>query len=113
MKKNSNGICLCPLERIINTISKKRAIFIISALGNHERLRFHDLMDVLEGISPKSLTDLLRELQKEGLVQREAFSEIPPRVEYFLTEDGKQLCEAVVPLIQWAKNRDDIHHKNM
>ncbi|AAM04755.1 TPA: helix-turn-helix transcriptional regulator [Methanosarcina acetivorans] len=112
MKKNSNGICLCPLEGIITTISKKWAILIISALGHHERLRFHDLMGVLEGISPKTLTDMLKELQKEGLIQREAFAEIPPRVEYYLTEDGKKLCEAVIPLIQWVENRDDIHQKN-
>jgi DNA-binding HxlR family transcriptional regulator len=68
-------------------------------------------MNLLEGISPKSLTDLLKELLKAGLIQREAFSEIPPRVEYFLTDDGKQLCEAVVPLIQWAEQRDNLNLK--
>jgi DNA-binding HxlR family transcriptional regulator len=111
MGNDSNRICLCPLEGIITTISKKWAILIISILGHHERLRFSDLMSTLEGISPKSLTDLLKELQKEGLIQREAFSEIPPRVEYFLTDDGKQLCEAVIPLIQWAEKRDNLHQK--
>jgi DNA-binding HxlR family transcriptional regulator len=111
MEKNSNRICLCPLEGIITTISKKWAIFIISILGHHGRLRFNDLMNTLGGISPKSLTDLLKELRKEGLIQREAFSEIPPRVEYFLTDDGKQLCEAIVPLIQWAEKRDNLHQK--
>lgn len=111
MGKDSNIICLCPLEGIITTISKKWAIFIISILGYCGRLRFKDLMFNLESISSKSLTDLLKELQKEGLVQREAFSEIPPRVEYFLTEDGKQLCEAIIPLINWAENRDNRHHE--
>lgn len=111
MEKDSNRICLCPLEGIITTISKKWAILIISILGYHDRLRFNDLMNSLKGISPKSLTDLLKELQKEGLIQREAFSEIPPRVEYFLTDDGKQLCEAIIPLIQWAENRDNLHQK--
>jgi len=111
MEKDSNRICLCPLEGIITTISKKWAILIISILGNHERLRFNDLMGILEGISPKSLTDLLKELRKEGLIQREAFSEIPPRVEYFLTDDGKQLCYAIIPLIRWAEKRDNLHQK--
>lgn len=111
MKKNSNGICLCPIERIITIISKKWAIQAISALGHHNRLRFNDLMNTLEGISPKSLTDLLKELQKEGLIQREAFPEIPPRVEYFLTDDGKELCEAIIPLIQWAEKRDNLHQE--
>jgi DNA-binding HxlR family transcriptional regulator len=111
IEKNSNGICLCPLEGIITTISKKWAILSISALGHHDRLRFNDLMSILEGISPKSLTDILKELLKEGLIQRETFSEIPPRVEYFLTDDGKKLCEAVIPLIQWAEQRDSLNQK--
>jgi len=111
MEKDNNRICLCPLEGVITTISKKWAILIISILGYHDRLRFNDLMSILEGISPKSLTDQLKELQKEGLIQREAFSEIPPRVEYFLTDDGKQLCEAIIPLIQWAEKRDNLHQK--
>ena len=59
MEKNSDLICLCPLEGIINTISKKCAILFICILGRHERLRFNDLMNNLEGISPKSLTDQL------------------------------------------------------
>ncbi len=111
IEKNSNGICLCPLKGIITTISKKWAILIISALGHHDRLRFNDFMSILEGISPKSLTDLLKKLLKEGLIQREAFSEIPPRVEYFLTDDGKELCEAILPLIQWAEKRDSVNQK--
>lgn len=66
-------------------------------------------MNTLGGISPKSLTDLLKELQKEGLIQREVFPEISPRVEYFLTDDGKELCEAIIPLIQWVEERDNLH----
>lgn len=111
MEKDSNQICLCPLEGIITTISKKWAIFIISILGHYGRLRFKDLMFSLESISPKSLTDLLKELLKDCLIQREAFSEIPPRVEYFLTDDGKQFCEAIIPLIHWAEKRNNLKHK--
>ena len=108
MENNSNHICLCPLEGIINIIAKKWAILIISIIGHHEKIRFNDIMQRLDGISPKTLTDVLKDLQKENLIHRESFSEIPPRVEYSLTEDGKQLCEAVLPLIQWAEQRDNI-----
>jgi len=104
---NHNHICLCPLEGIINIIAKKWAILIISIIGHHEKIRFNDIMQRLDGISPKTLTDVLKDLQKENLIQREAFSEIPPRVEYSLTDDGKQLCDAVRPLIQWAEQRDN------
>jgi len=111
MEKDSDRICLCPLEGIITTIAKKWAILIISILGHHERLRFNDIMEILGGISPRSLTDTLKELQKEGLIQREAFPEIPPRVEYSLTEDGRQLCEAIIPLVRWAEKRDNLPAK--
>jgi DNA-binding HxlR family transcriptional regulator len=110
MENNSNHICLCPLEGIINIIAKKWAILIISIIGHHEKIRFNDIQQRLDGISPKTLTDVLKDLQKENLISREAFSEIPPRVEYSLTKDGKQLCEAVLPLIRWAEARDNAHH---
>jgi DNA-binding HxlR family transcriptional regulator len=65
-------------------------------------------MQRLDGISPRIPADVLKDLREENLIHRESFSEIPPRVEYSLTEDGKQLCEAVLPLIQWAEKRDTI-----
>ncbi|HVN74036.1 MAG TPA: helix-turn-helix domain-containing protein [Methanoregula sp.] len=112
MEKVSNDhhdhICLCPLEGIINIIAKKWAILIISIVGHHGKIRFNDIMQRLDGISPKTLADVLKDLQKENLIHRESFAEIPPRVEYSLTEDGKQLCEAVLPLIRWAERRDHV-----
>ncbi len=102
MSKNSNAVCLCPLEGVIDTISKKWALLIINEIGNHGHLRYNDIMKELEGISPKTLADMLKDLQKEGLIEREAFNEIPPRVEYTLTKEGKKLREAVIPLLQWA-----------
>ena len=106
MENDSNHICLCPLEGIINTIAKKWSILIISIIGHNEKIRFTDIAQRLDGISPKTLADVLKDLQKENLIHRESFSEIPPRVEYSLTKDGKQLCEAVLPLIRWAEKRD-------
>ena len=106
MEKGSDHICLCPLEGIINIIGKKWAILVISIIGHHGKIRFNDIMLRLDGISPKTLSDVLRDLRKENLIHRESFPEIPPRVEYSLTCDGKELCEAVLPLIRWAGQRD-------
>jgi DNA-binding HxlR family transcriptional regulator len=111
MAEDRRRICLCPLEGIINTIAKKWAILIITIIGNHETIRFSEIMQVLDGISPKTLTDLLKDLRREGLIHRNSFPEIPPRVEYSLTGDGRQLCEAIVPLVQWAEKRDNLHQK--
>jgi DNA-binding HxlR family transcriptional regulator len=111
MASDSKRICLCPLEGIINTIAKKWAILMITIIGNHEKIRFKDMMGCLDGISPKTLADLLKDLQREGLIHRHSFPEIPPRVEYSLTDDGRQLCEAIVPLVHWAEKRDNLHQK--
>lgn len=107
MVHDSKSLCLCPLEGVIDTISKKWALLIIHSLGNASRVRFSQLMKELDGISPKALTDTLAVLQKEGFVGREAFSEIPPRVEYYLTDDGKELWAAILPLLQWTTKREN------
>ena len=99
---SSNAICLCPLEGIIDVISKKWALLIINEIGNHKRIRYNDLMKEIEGIAPKTLADMLKELKKYDLVKREPFNEIPPRVDYTLTKDGEQLREAIIPILRWA-----------
>jgi DNA-binding HxlR family transcriptional regulator len=107
MAQESYSACICPLEGVIDTISKKWSLLIIHVLGNRPRFRFSELMKELEPISPKTLTDTLAALQKEGFVGREAFSEIPPRVEYFLTDDGRELWDAILPLLQWTMKREN------
>jgi DNA-binding HxlR family transcriptional regulator len=62
-------------------------------------------MDTLQGISPKTLSDTLKDLQTEGLIDRESFAEIPPRVEYSLTKDGAELRKSIIPLLEWTANR--------
>jgi DNA-binding HxlR family transcriptional regulator len=105
MQNKDDVVCFCPLEGIIDIISKKWALLIINAIGNYGNLRFNRLMEELHGISPKTLADTLKQLQEEKLLKRESFAEIPPRVEYSLTKDGEGLREAVVPILQWAATR--------
>ena len=63
-------------------------------------------MEMLPGISPKTLSDTLKELEAEGLIKRESFAEIPPRVEYSLTQDGIDLRDAILPLLRWTATRN-------
>jgi DNA-binding HxlR family transcriptional regulator len=105
MQKKNEVVCYCPLEGIIDVIGKKWALLIINAVGNYGSLRFNRLMEELQGISPKTLADTLKQLQNEGLLKRESFAEIPPRVEYSLTNDGRGLREAVIPILKWAATR--------
>ena len=111
MQNKNEVVCFCPLEGIIDVISKKWALLIINAIGNCGSLRFNRLMEELRGISPKTLADTLKQLQNERLVKRESFAEIPPRVEYSLTEDGQGLREAVVPILRWAATRQGSKRK--
>ncbi len=99
---DSNVICLCPLEGVIDIISKKWSLLIINEIGNHGMIRFNRLMEELKPISPKTLGDTLKELQRAGLVERHVFNEIPPRVEYVLTKEGKELRNAIIPLLRWT-----------
>jgi DNA-binding HxlR family transcriptional regulator len=101
--------CICPLKGIIDIISKKWALLIINTLGNYGNLRFNKLMETLNGISPKTLSDTLKDLQAEGLIKRESFAEIPPRVEYSLTKDGTELRKSIIPLLEWTANRNGVN----
>lgn len=108
MSSKSNGeklIYHCPVTGLIDVISRKWALLTIAAIGNYGSLRYNSLLKELKGISPKTLADTLKALQKTGLIKRQSFNEIPPRVEYSLTEDGAKLREAVLPLLQWAASR--------
>jgi DNA-binding HxlR family transcriptional regulator len=98
--------CFCPIEGIIDVISKKWSLLIINTLGNFRILRFRDIEKRLKGISPKTLSDTLSRLRTAGLIEREAFNEIPPRVEYQLSKDGLEFRNAILPLIKWAAKRE-------
>jgi len=106
MDENSDHICLCCLRGIMPTISKKWAICIILSLGRNKKMRFNEIMGNCETISPKTLTDVLKDLQKAGLISRVSYHEIPPRVEYALTDEGRELREALEPLMTWAKKHN-------
>jgi DNA-binding HxlR family transcriptional regulator len=102
----TEGVCFCSIEGIMGVISKKWALLIITIIGNFGRLRYSELEAKMTGISPKTLSDRLKELEKANLIKRETFAQIPPRVEYTLTPEGEELRDALVPLITWASSRD-------
>ena len=105
-KQIENKICICPLGSLMDLISKKWALLIINTIGNYDILRYNEIMKHLNGINPKTLSDRLKELVGAGLIQKEVFAEIPPRSEYTLTEDGRELRKAILPLMTWVNNRN-------
>ena len=92
----------CRIEATLKILGNKWTFLIIKNLMG-EKIRFNQLAYLLNGISPKTLTGRLRALEKEGIVKREIFPEIPPRVEYSLTTKGDDLKIILDTLNQWGK----------
>lgn len=97
---------LCPITGIIDLVGKKWCICIIILLGNGNPIRFNELKRELGGISPKTLSDRLKDLERKNLVERNAYAEVPLRVEYSLTEEGKTLFDALMPLVVWVREHE-------
>ena len=92
----------CPTRQILDRIADKWTTLLIGMLAQHERLRFNELKRMIGGISQKMLAQTLRDMERDGLVKRTMYPEIPPRVEYALTPLGKTLCGPIAALTQWA-----------
>ena len=92
----------CPTRAILDRIADKWTTLIIGILAQSETRRFNELKRTIGGISQKMLTQTLRDLERDGLVTRTVYPEIPPRVEYRLTTLGKTLCGPISALTQWA-----------
>ena len=92
----------CPVARAVRILDGKWTILVIRDLLSGTR-RFSELRASLAGISPKTLTDRLRDLEAEGLVERVMYPEIPPRVEYTLTAKGRTLEPVIEALAAWGR----------
>lgn len=92
----------CPSRTSLARIANKWTAMAVSVLGNG-RARFGDLKTQLDGISGKVLTETLRDLERDGLIARHVYAEVPPRVEYELTELGLTLHEPLLALCRWAE----------
>lgn len=91
----------CPSQGILTLIGSKWSMLILCSLKNGPR-RTHELKRHLSGVSSKMLTQTLRELERHGIVHREDFGEVPPRVEYRLTPLGRSLSALIVHIEEWV-----------
>lgn len=91
----------------MDVVSGKREGLILWELDAHEVRRFAQLRRGLAGVSEKMLTQHLREMEEDGLLHREVYAEVPPRVEYSLTDDGRDLNAALGALGEWGLGRID------
>ncbi|MEU6110964.1 helix-turn-helix domain-containing protein [Streptomyces albidoflavus] len=99
------GPYLCGIDAAFDVLSGKWKALILWELHAHGVRRFAELRRGVPGVSEKMLTQHLREMEEDGLVHREVYAEVPPRVEYSLTEHGRTLNEALGALGEWGEER--------
>ena len=106
---NPNSPACRAVNSVLARVGDKWSVLIIVLLGDG-KLRFNEIKRLVDSISQRMLTLTLRGLERDGLVKRTIYPTIPPRVEYELTELGRSLRCAVVPLGKWANEHvEDIH----
>jgi DNA-binding HxlR family transcriptional regulator len=92
----------CASRVLLDRIGDRWTVLIVGALGSAGRMRFSELRDRI-GATPKVLTQSLRALERDGIVERKVYAEVPPRVEYWLTPLGEKLQEPIRLLKEWAE----------
>lgn len=100
--KKYTDIEACPVRNIISRFSGKWSMLILCVLYEGGSLRFNALGRAIPDISPKVLTSTLKTLEADGLIRRKLYPEIPPRVEYSLTDKGCSLMPIIHSLVKWA-----------
>ncbi|MGH2504641.1 MAG: winged helix-turn-helix transcriptional regulator, partial [Ktedonobacterales bacterium] len=99
--KNQEGV-ICPVARTAEIVSGKWTLLIIRDLTYGTR-RFSELERSLEGISPKTLSERLSALEREGMLSRRTYAEVPPKVEYSLTPKGHALAGVIEAMRAYGK----------
>jgi DNA-binding HxlR family transcriptional regulator len=92
----------CPSRLVLDRVAEKWTGLVVLALSDG-RLRFGELRESIGGVAPKVLTQTLRALERDGLITRTIYAEVPPRVEYELTDLGASLREPLAVIQKWAE----------
>lgn len=93
----------CPIRNVLGRFADKWSLLILCSLQSQGIMRYTEIRKALPDISQKMLTTTLKQLEKDHLVKRKAYAEIPPRVEYSLTELGQNLMPIIGEMIEWAQ----------
>ena len=95
----------CPIRQVISRFGDKWSLLVLFLLNRSDTgvLRFNEMRRFMTDCSQKMLSQTLKNLEQSHLVHREVFPEVPPRVEYSLTETGRSLMPVLTALIDWGK----------
>lgn len=97
----------CAIELTLDIISGKWKPIILFQLADKGTLRFNELKNLLSGITQKMLTQQLRELEAYEIIERKIYAQVPPKVEYFLTDEGKSIIPLLKMMCSWGKKHYD------
>ncbi len=114
-KEQLNSIIeICPVRNVVARFGNKWALLVILVLSENEPVRYNELGRKIPDISSRILSNTLRTLEADGLVIRKYYQEVPPRVEYSLSETGHSLVPIILQLTEWAQQnmRTIISHRN-
>lgn len=106
----------CPIRQVVSRFGDKWSLLVLFLLNKNEKgvMRFNEIRRFMTDCSQKMLSQTLKNLEQNHLVHREVYPEVPPRVEYSLTETGKSLMPSLTSLIEWGKEHfDDVVTKNI
>ena len=113
--KNFHPTGNCPVRDVISRLGDKWSMLVLITLNANGTMRFSDIHKTIEDISQRMLTVTLRTLESDGLIERKIYAEVPPRVEYYLTDTGGTLIPHIEGLVDRAlENMDTIleHRKS-
>lgn len=100
--KNFHPAENCPVRNVLCRLGDKWSMLVLVTLSANDTMRFSDIHKTIDDISQRMLTVTLRTLEADGFISRNAYAEVPPRVEYHLTEMGKTLMPHIESLVNWA-----------
>jgi DNA-binding HxlR family transcriptional regulator len=91
----------CPIRDVLANSLDKWSLFVLYNLGYNQVMRFNELKKRIDGISSRMLSTTLKKLEANDMITRMAYAEVPPRVEYRLTDFGKDFADRIIDLSQW------------
>lgn len=101
-KNTQNNPDNCPVAKTLRIMGSKWTFLLIHHLLDDKK-RFNELQRLMAGISPKTLSQRLKDLEKEGIISKKVFAEVPPRVEYTLTPKGQSLKDIFGKMAEWGE----------
>lgn len=105
MKKEKSDLIteICPIRNVVSRFGDKWSLLVLLVIDRGDVIRFNELGRMIPDISTRVLSTTLKTLEADGLIDRKVYAQVPPKVEYSLTETGKSLIPLLMKLTEWAQ----------